>query len=165
MPHFKKLFGVILVSIFLLSLNFSPISSQIQNDSLLPVSGRVMLDGKTIEQVKVSIFRNNEFVDSIFTGPNGKFNCDLFVNSNYALTFGNSAVGQKTLAIETFIPDNITEIKPYKCIIRLDAEFVDDPENAKIYLDYPIGIVKYDLESGMFELDYHYSRTRIREIK
>ena len=165
MPHFKFLIGVLLVSLLLLSFNFTPISSQFQNDFILTVSGRVMLDGKTIDNVAVSIYRNNELVDSIFTGPNGKFKYKLLVNSYYALIFDNSGNYHKTLVIETTIPDNIAEIKPYRCVIRLDAEFVDDPKNAELYLDYPIGIVKFDLESGMFELDYHYSRTRIREIK
>lgn len=165
MPHFKYLSGVILVSIFLLSFNPTTISSELQTNSVLAVSGRVMLDGKTIDNVLISIFRDNEIIDSIYTGPNGKFNYDLSINSYYALIFDNSGEYHKTLVIETMVPDNIIEIKPYKCIIRLDAEFVDDPENAEIYLDYPIGIVKFDLESEMFELDYHYSRTRIREIK
>ena len=165
MSRFRYLSGLFSIAIILLSFNLSLNSFQLTDDSILPVSGRVMLYGKTIDKVKVSIFRDNQFIDSIFTGPNGKFNYDLLVNSNYALIFDNSGEYQKTLVVETFIPDSITEIKPYRCIIRLDAEFVDDPESAEIYLDFPIGIVKFDMESGVFELDYHYSRTRIREVK
>ena len=81
------------------------------------------------------------------------------------LIFDNFGDYQKTLVIETFIPEGITNVKPYRCIIRLDAEFVTDQENAELYLDYPIGIVKFDQGSGMFELDYHYSRSRIKEVK
>jgi hypothetical protein len=165
MPQIRIFSGLLLISIILLSFNFNSNSFQLENDSLLTISGRVMLYGKTIDNVKVSIFRNNEVIDSIFTGPDGKFKYDLMINSNYAFIFDDSGEYQKTLVIETFIPDNITEIKPYRCIIRLDAEFVDDPKNAEKYGDYPIGIVKFDLESGLFELDYHYSRTRIKEIK
>lgn len=163
MPQKRNLLGLILISIVLLSFNSN--SFQLKNDSILTVSGRVMLYGKTIDSVKVSIFRNNELIDSIFTGPDGKFKYDLLINSNYALIFNDSGEFQKTLVIETSIPVNITEIKPYRCIIRLDAEFVDDPKNAEKYGDYPIGIVKFDPGSGLFELDYHYSRTRIKEIK
>ena len=165
MSRFRYLLGVILIAIILLSFNLFLASFQIANDSILTISGRVLLYGKTIEKVKVTIFQDNLFIDSIFTGPNGKFRYDLLVNSNYALIFDYSGDYQKTLVVETSIPNNITEIKPYRCIIRLDAEFVDDPENAEIYLDFPIGIVKFDIESGMFELDYHYSRSRIREVK
>ena len=165
MSRFRYLLGVILIAIILLSINLFLASFQIANDSILTISGRVLLYGKTIEKVKVTIFQDNLFIDSIFTGPNGKFRYDLLVNSNYALIFDYSGDYQKTLVVETSIPNNITEIKPYRCIIRLDAEFVDDPENAEIYLDFPIGIVKFDIESGMFELDYHYSRSRIREVK
>jgi len=165
MPHFRYLFGVLLVSIFLLSFSSHPNSYQLANDSVLTISGRVMLDGKTIDKIKVSIFRDNQLIDSIFTGQNGKFNYDLILNSHYALTFDIYGDYHKTLVIETFIPESITDIKPYNCIIRLDAEFVNDPESAEMYLDFPIGIVKFDRESGKFELDYHYSRSRIREVK
>lgn len=166
MPFLRfSLFGILLVSIFQLSSYGQPNSNQLANETALTISGRVMLNGKTVEKIKVSIFRENLFVDSIFTGPNGKFNYDLIVNSNYALIFDNSGKYKKTLVVETFIPDDISEIKPYRCIIRLDAEFVDDPKNAEIYVDFPIGIVKFDEESGLFELDYHYSRSRIREVK
>jgi len=166
MPFLRlSLFGVLLVSIFQLSSYSQPNSNQLAPENVLTISGRVMLYGKTIDSIKVSIFRENIYVDSIFTGPNGKFNYDLIVNTNYALTFDNSGKSKKTLVVETFIPNGITEIKPYRCIIRLDAEFVDDPKNAEIYMDFPIGIVKFDQESGLFDLDYHYSRSRIREVK
>ena len=41
---------------------FGPVSFQLENDSLITISGRVMLYGKTIDNVKVSIFRNNEVI-------------------------------------------------------------------------------------------------------
>ena len=165
MPQFRYLFGVLLVSIFLLSSNTLPESLQLANESVLTISGRVMLDGKTIDKIKISIFQDNQLIDSIFSGPSGKFNFDLLLNYHYALIFDNFGDYQKTLVIETFIPEGITNVKPYRCIIRLDAEFVTDQENAELYLDYPIGIVKFDQGSGMFELDYHYSRSRIKEVK
>ena len=152
-----------MISIFLLSVN--TFAFQLANDNVLNISGRVMLDGKTIDKIKVSVFKDNQLIDSIFTGPDGKFIYDLLLNSHYALIFDNSGNYQKTLVIETFIPDGTTDIKPYRCIIRLDAEFVIDQENAELYIDYPIGIVKFDQQSGMFELDYHYSRSRIKEVK
>lgn len=165
MFHFVFSLKVFLVSIILISINSNTLLSQSPNDLTLPISGRVMLNGKTIDKVKISIFQDNQLIDSIFTGPNGKFNYVLSINSQYALIFGNFEDSQKNLIIETFIPNGLKEIKPYNCIIRLDAEFVDDLKNAELYLDYPIGIVKFDKESGMFELDYHYSRSRIREVK
>ena len=156
------------LTVFAFLLLFNPDFSSAQNTSgyILIISGRVMLNDATQDHVKISIFRENLLVDSIVSGPLGKFKYALKVNSYYSISFDNSDGYHKVLAIDTNIPADIkSEIKPYKCIIRLDAEYIDDGEGAKKYSDFPIGIVKFDEESKMFELDYHYSRSRIKEIK
>ena len=141
-------------------------SAQHNGENIVTISGRVMLSDVTQDNVNISIFRENILIDSITSGSSGKFKYALEINAYYSISFDNSDGYHKVLAVDTNIPANMTQdIKPYKCIIRLDAEFIDDGENAKKYSDYPIGIVKYDKESKLFELDYHYSRSRIKEIK
>jgi len=154
--------------VILLLIIISPHISLAQNINgyVLIISGRVMLNGATQDHVRISIFSDNLLVDSIVSGPLGKFKYALKTNSYYSISFDNTDGYHKVVAVDTNIPADInSEIKPYKCIIRLDAEFIDDGESAKKYSDYPIGIVKFDEESKMFELDYHYSRSRIKEIK
>ena len=47
----------------------------------------------------------------------------------------------------------------------MDQEYEDNLTDKSRYEDFPIGIVKYDNVNLRFELDYHYFRSRILEVK
>ena len=47
----------------------------------------------------------------------------------------------------------------------MDEDMDDELAEKHRYEDFPLGIVKYASENLRFELDYHYFRSRIKEIK
>ena len=131
----------------------------------LKIIGRVMEDGKALENQSVIIFENNKNIDTLFSKKNGKFEYILQLNKYYTLVFPEKNASYSSLVIDTKIPEDFYYIPIYKCIVRMDQEFEDELAEKSRYEDFPIGIVKYDNENLRFELDYHYFRSRIKEVK
>ena len=130
----------------------------------LKIMGRVMDNGKTVENQAVIIFENNQRVDTVLSKPNGKFECVLKLHSYYTLVFPGEHYKLTSLVINTKIPYNFYYIPVYKCIIQMGEDLDDELAEKSRYEDFPLGIVKYDDENLRFELDYQYFRSRIKEV-
>jgi len=139
--------------------------SQTPDGETLKILGRVMDSGKTVENQAVIIFENNKRIDTLLSKSNGKFECILKLNRYYTLVFPGQDYHLVSLVIDTSIPKDFYYIPIYKCIIQMDEEFEDDLAEKSRYEDFPLGIVKYDNENLRFELDYHYFKSRIKEVK
>jgi hypothetical protein len=124
-----------------------------------------MKNGKALEKQSVIIFENNRQIDTIYSRSNGKFEYILSLNKYYTIFFPDTTLSNSSLVIDTKIPKDFYYIPVYKCIIRMDEEFESELAEKERYEDFPIGIVKYDNENLRFELDYHYFRSRIKEVK
>lgn len=120
---------------------------------------------KTVENQAVIVFENNKRVDTLLSKSNGKFECTLKLNSYYTLVFPGKDNKITSLVINTNIPDNFFYLPVYKCIIQMGDDIEDDLAEKERYEDFPLGIVKYDNENLRFELDYHYFKSRIKEVK
>ena len=131
----------------------------------LKIIGRVMDNGKTVENQAVIVFEDNKRIDTLLSKSNGKFECDLKLNKYYTLVFPGEHYKLTTLVVNTEIPENFYYIPIYKCIIQMGEDLDVDLAEKERYEDFPIGIVKYDDENLRFELDYHYFRSRIKEVK
>lgn len=155
--------------IFLLFLFLSSLHSfslcQNPDGVTLKVIGRVMDKGKTVENQAVILFENNKRIDTLLSKSNGKFECVLKLNSYYTFVLPGQNNNLVSLVFDTSIPEDFYYIPIYKCIIQMDEEFEDELLEKSRYEDFPLGIVKYDNENLRFELDYHYFRSRIKEIK
>ncbi len=154
----------IILLIFFSSL-FSTLSAQEPDYETLKIVGRVMIDGKALANQSVIVFENNKQIDTLISRKNGKFEYVLELNKYYTLVFPDETSRYSALVVDTKIPEDYFYLPIYKCIIRMDEEFEDDLAEKSRYEDFPIGIVKYDNENLRFELDYHYFRSRIKEVK
>ena len=70
----------VLLILFSLSLNSF---SQNPDGETLKILGRVMDEGKTVENQAIIVFENNKRIDTLLSKSNGKFECVLNLN-NYA---------------------------------------------------------------------------------
>ena len=144
---------------------FTSIFSQsLPNYEDLKIIGRIMDKGKTVENQAIIVFENNNRVDTLLSKSNGKFEYVVKLNSYYTLVLPGANQNIISLVFDTTIPEGFYYIPIYKCIIQMDEDFDDELAEQLRYEDFPIGIIKYDLENLRFELDYHYFRSRIKEI-
>jgi hypothetical protein len=150
---------------FVLGFFFLNAFSQNPDYETLKVMGRVMDDGKTVENQAIIVFENNKRVDTLLSKSNGKFECILNLHRYYSLVFPGEDHKILTLVINTEIPEDFYYIPVYKCIIQMGDDYDDELAEKERYEDFPIGIVKYDNENLRFELDYQYFRSRIKEVK
>ncbi len=159
MPN--KIFLLITFLIYIQTYSFC----QNPDGESLKIIGRVMDKGKTVENQAVIVFENNKRIDTLLSKSNGKFECVLKLNSYYTFVLPGQNNNLVSLVFDTSIPEDFYYIPIYKCIIQMDEEFEDELLEKSRYEDFPLGIVKYDDENLRFELDYHYFRSRIKEIK
>ena len=131
----------------------------------LNILGRVMEEGKAVQNQAIVIFEGNERVDTLLTSKSGKFEYRVKLNAYYTLVFPGRESGYQSLVVDTSIPEDFYYIPTFKCLIQLDQQFDDDLVDKERYEDFPLGIVKYDNENLRFELDYKYFRSRILERK
>lgn len=124
-----------------------------------------MENEKIVENQAIVVFENNKRIDTLLTKKNGRFEYDVKLNRYYTLVFPKEDMSFKSLVVDTTIPEDFYYIPIYKCVIRLNQEFEDELAEKERYADFPLGIVKYDNENLRFELDYHYFRSRIKEVK
>ena len=157
-------FNRIFILIFLSCLG-SVCYSQDPDYETLKIIGRVIENDKALENQAIIVFENNKQIDTLYSKRNGKFEYILTLNKYYTLVFPEKNASYSSLVIDTKIPEDFFYLPIYKCIIRMDQDFEDDLVEKSRYEDFPIGIVKYDNENLRFELDYHYFRSRIKEVK
>ncbi len=148
-----------------LGLNTPMFSQSPPNYENLKIIGRIMDKGKTVENQAVIVFENNKRIDTLLSKSNGKFEYTVKLNSYYTLVLPGQNQNIISLVFDTSIPEGFYYIPIYKCIIQMDEDIDDELTEKHRYEDFPLGIVKYDSENLRFELDYHYFRSRIKEIK
>lgn len=120
----------------------------------LPVHGEVTVEGKTAENFKILLYKNNEALGEVPVTKKGKFELELDIDNVYTIRILKDGYQEKMFNIDTTLPKELTKYPAYDCFVNLlpvNAQGVD-----VFYTDFPSAIVRYDEAQGGFYHSEHY---------
>ncbi|MFI5150452.1 MAG: hypothetical protein ACHQRM_12015 [Bacteroidia bacterium] len=122
----------------------------------LALSGSVTMEGKKLKDVTVLLYKGDKL---IHTTPEGKKEVNTFVlqeNAYYTVRYTKPGFADRMICIDTHLPEGV-EMKPifefdFNLVMISDQEVISNPS-----LDFPAGLIYYDLQSEKFEASDPYS--------
>lgn len=165
----KLIVGIILVST-VSYINISFKKDSVESKECLKVKGIAVADGdKYIDSVEVRLLEKNEEMEwiEVTNVPyhDHSFYFTLETNKYYTIEVSKPGYIKRLIAISTYLPTNIS-LKPifeYSFEVELfkEKKGIDD-----YYLDFPIAIISFNKQKGVFDNNHRYThniKTKIKE--
>ena len=141
------------ITALLLSCALSIISFNVHGQTDFNLTGKISLEGKKAESVKVLIYQDNDQISSFNLSKNS-FNVDLPYNEYYTVKVLKEGYAPFTAFIDSHnSKQNSKGIK-----IRIDADLAkNDIADDAYYSDFPDTIFRFDQRTGEFIPSMHYT--------
>ncbi len=147
----KYIYIVILLSVFSTSLSFAQERCSIKGD--------VTVKGGTLDDVRITLYKDAEKVSVNGLTKGGKFSYDLEFGYDFILEFSKKDFVTKRISVSTYVPQDVLErdSKFPPCKISIELFKVYPGVDLSLF-DAPIGIVMYNSETDLIETDLsHYT--------
>jgi len=130
------------------------------------VKGNVTIDGGTLDNVKITLYKDSQ-QESVRNVPkNGKFSYDLDFGYDYIFEFSKKEFVTKKVSVSTYVPADVLErdsrFPPCKFSIKLFRLFSGIDLSV---FDQPIGMIMYNNETDLIETDLSYLTEIEEELK
>lgn len=124
----------------------------------LSVGGRITDGENKLEGCQIVAYRENERLDTIRTGKNGRFDLFLKLNESYSLEFSMPGFVPKRIVIDTHadVPEEHLLTVP----LVMDISMLEVAKYQGVdtdVLDFPFAIVRYDKRVDAFVQDQDYT--------
>ena len=130
------------------------------------VKGNVTINGGDLNDVKITLLKNNEYDNVKSVERNGRFLYQLDFGYNYILEFSKKNFVTKCVSISTEVPHKILENDSWfpPCIFSIEL-FRFFPGIDLSVFDQSIGMIRYNKETDLIETDLSYRQEIKTEIK
>ncbi len=125
----------------------------------LKVTGEVEHNKKSLENSIITVFENDNKINQVITGKDGKFNLKLEFDKFYMVEVTKPGLVNKKFGFDTHLPDSAEKhiIYPFNFMIVLFSNNLKDIDY-RIF-DKHLGIIQYDKQYKDFFYDYNYAKS------
>ena len=131
------------------------LSLQAQKNTNVVFDGKVLVQGKNAEGVKIKVFENTKALYTFTTSKTGRFFFTAGKEKNYVLEFSKNGYKTERVAVCTENTRRIyKKIKPYKFHLQL----VPESKGAGVEGDMSLAMIKIDPETKEFKLNREFAK-------
>jgi uncharacterized membrane protein len=136
--------------IFFLSV-VSHFSSQSQNHKYFIINGKIIPELNANGNSSVQITKNNQKAVSFQIPEDDRFRLELEYNAEYTLLFSKKGNQQKTIIINTEIPENLTNSTPnFPKFLMAVKLYAGNPDSQNQYPENQIQHISYSTQKDCF---------------
>lgn len=121
------------------------------------ISGRVKVDGGTMDGVKVVVMKNGA-KDRVLTSNLARFTLDLDLNASYILSFEKDGFVTKKLSFDTHAPAEAIAngFTPFEFAVSIFKQYDDV---STVVFNQPVGMIRYEPSVDDFDYDTDYTKS------
>lgn len=158
MKHIKSFFGLIIVSIFLISYKIIYEDTKIHYLEMSGIVKQFLYESSTSESIvdsaKIMIFENKNNIETYYSDQSGKCFFRIPLNKNVTIKISKDNYVIKTLTINTFVPAK----KKSSYSLRYDIYLFERIDELDVsILDYPIANIIFNNITNSFDYNRNYS--------